>query len=120
MCSDEESLIAIENPEIHLHPGAQARLCEFLARTANTGRQLLIETHSDHIINGLLIQAKQHEYILNTDLKIYFFDEDEDVEFCKKPFELPVSPEGKIRNAPADFFDQIQIDLRKLLDIEME
>lgn len=120
MCAETGSLIAIENPEIHLHPGAQAKLCEFLSRTANSGRQLLIESHSDHIINGLLIQAKKQEYIHNSDLKIYFFDDDEEVDYCMKPYELPVSPKGKISNAPKDFFDQIQIDLRKLLDIDSE
>ena len=121
MCSENDSLIAIENPEIHLHPGAQARLCEFLARTAKVGKQLLIESHSDHIINGFLVKVKEGEFISNEKLKIYFFDDDngdDDVEFCMKPYELNISPKGRINNAPTDFFDQIQIDVRKLLDIE--
>lgn len=122
MCSDVNSLIAIENPEIHLHPGAQAKLCEFLARTANSGKQLLIESHSDHIINGLLVNVKEQKFIKNENLKIYFFDDDseEDADFCMKPYELNISPNGRINNVPTDFFDQIQIDLRKLLDIEAD
>lgn len=46
-----ETLI-IENPEIHLHPKAQSRLTEFFMFISNAKRQLIIETHSDHIFNG--------------------------------------------------------------------
>lgn len=122
MCSESNSLIAIENPEIHLHPGAQAKLCEFLSITAKSGKQLLIESHSDHIINGILVNVKEKEIINNENLKIYFFDDDDndDTDFCMKPYELNVSRNGRINNAPTDFFDQIQIDLRKLLDIETD
>lgn len=51
-------LIMIENPEIHLHPGAQARLGEFLAYVASAGIQLIIETHSEHLINKIQYQAR--------------------------------------------------------------
>jgi predicted ATPase len=44
-------LVLIENPEIHLHPGAQSRLGEFFAYLASRGVQLVIETHCEHLIN---------------------------------------------------------------------
>ena len=109
------SFIAIENPEIHLHPKAQSDLTEFLAIVGAAGNQLLIETHSDHIINGMLVRVKEAEIISNEDLKVYYFDEDEGFENCMVPKPLAVSPKGKISKAPRGFFDQIQIDLRKLL-----
>jgi predicted ATPase len=109
------SFIAIENPEIHLHPKAQSDLTEFLAIVGAAGNQLLIETHSDHIINGMLVRVKEAEVINNDDLKIYYFEEDDDCENCMAPKLLAVSPKGKISKAPRGFFDQIQIDLRKLL-----
>lgn len=109
------SFIAIENPEIHLHPKAQSDLTEFLAMVGAVDNQLLIETHSDHIINGMLIRVKEAEIISNDDLKVYYFEEDEDFENCMTPKPLTVSPKGKISKAPRGFFDQIQIDLRKLL-----
>lgn len=57
MClgAESDSVIIIENPEIHLHPKAQSKLCEFLYFVSQSGRQLFIETHSDHIFNGLRV-----------------------------------------------------------------
>src|SRR5262245_33804478 len=43
----------VENPEAHLHPAGQSRLGRFLARVAGSGGQVVVETHSDHVINGI-------------------------------------------------------------------
>lgn len=48
--SEKGSTIMVENPEIHLYPLAQSRLAEFLTFVANSGRQLIIETHSDTLL----------------------------------------------------------------------
>lgn len=54
------NLVIIENPEAHLHPGAQSRLTEFLINLAKERQfQLIIESHSDHVINGIRIAAKK-------------------------------------------------------------
>lgn len=45
------NILIIENPEIHLHPKAQARLADFLNYLASRGIQIILETHSEHIIN---------------------------------------------------------------------
>lgn len=47
------NILIIENPEIHLHPKAQARLSDFFVLLANAGIQVIIETHSEHLINKL-------------------------------------------------------------------
>lgn len=46
-------LLIVENPEIHLHPSAQADILDFLAMVAKAGSQVMIETHSDHLFNGV-------------------------------------------------------------------
>ncbi len=51
--SEPEGILIFEQPEIHLHPRAQARLAELIVCFARTGRRVLIETHSDHLINRL-------------------------------------------------------------------
>jgi predicted ATPase len=50
---DVQEVFIVENPEIHLHPKSQARLAEFFAFVAHTGRQIIIETHSEHLISKL-------------------------------------------------------------------
>ena len=51
-CKDG-GLLIVENPEIHLHPSAQADIIDFLAMVAGTGSQVFVETHSDHLFNGV-------------------------------------------------------------------
>lgn len=55
-------LLMIENPEIHLHPKAQSKLGEFLTIMANAGVQLIVETHSEHIINKIQYQIFSNKY----------------------------------------------------------
>jgi len=47
------SLILLEQPELHLHPAMQLKLADFLLACSRTGRQIIIETHSEHIVNRL-------------------------------------------------------------------
>lgn len=58
LTAPKDSLIMIENPESHLHPSAQTRMGEFLSRAANEGIQIIIETHSDHLMNGIRIACR--------------------------------------------------------------
>jgi energy-coupling factor transporter ATP-binding protein EcfA2 len=49
------SLVAVEEPEIHLHPAAQVKLCEVLCEAATEkGKRILLTTHSEHILMGFL------------------------------------------------------------------
>lgn len=99
-------IIIIENPEAHLHPRAQSKIAEFFARVATTGAQIFIESHSEHILNGLRVNALNKEIEINhTDLKVHYFNENFD------STELTIDEEGKIANWPIGFFDQQEIDL---------
>ena len=51
-------LVIVENPEAHLHPLGQAALGELITKVANKGVQVVVETHSDHIINAILLSCK--------------------------------------------------------------
>jgi len=61
LLSPTDSILIFEQPEIHLHPRAQAGLAEFLLCLARTGRRILVETHSDHLINRLRRRAAEDE-----------------------------------------------------------
>ncbi|WP_180834594.1 AAA family ATPase, partial [Vibrio parahaemolyticus] len=51
-------LVIIENPEAHLHPKGQSYLGRLIQRTAEAGVQVIIETHSDHLLNGIRVAAR--------------------------------------------------------------
>ena len=64
-------MLLIENPEIHLHPKAQSRLGEFFAWLAQNGVQVIVETHSEHLINKIRYQV--YKKILNSNnVTIYY------------------------------------------------
>ena len=104
------SIVLIENPEAHLHPKAQSKITHLLTRLAERGVQVMIETHSEHILNGFRLCALKDDYTLsNTDLSIYFFDKD----YTTKP--LKVLENGRIEDWPDGFFDQQERDLAEIM-----
>ena len=109
----KNKLILIENPEAHIHPNAQANLMKLLCKAANLGVQFIIETHSDHIINSILVANKNN--LLGNDLiKIYYFTREENKHLTITE-QLPIEKGGRIKNPPKGFFDQIDIHMRQLM-----
>jgi predicted ATPase len=53
LSSSPGDILLIENPEVHLHPAGQAAMGIFLAEVANAGIQVIVESHSDHVLNGI-------------------------------------------------------------------
>lgn len=105
--AEKDSILIIENPEAHLHPGAQSRIAKFLIETAKKKNiQLIIETHSDHVINGLRIAMKQKIQELSpADAEIIFFSHDDketkpDIEIIK------CDCHGELNIYPDDFLDE--------------
>lgn len=111
---EEGETLIIENPEIHLHPKAQSRLTEFFIFISNAGRQLIIETHSDHIFNGTRV-AISNEKISTDNVSINFFSLDN--RYCTKNNFIEVGKRGRILNPPEDLFDQFDIDLDRMLGL---
>jgi len=66
------SLVLIENPEAHLHPKGQAQMGTLLARAANCGVQIVVETHSDHVLNGIRLAVRRGELNPNR-AQLHFF-----------------------------------------------
>jgi predicted ATPase len=105
-------IIIIENPETHIHPKGQAKLVELMALAAESGVQLMIETQSDHFINGLLVAIKKQQIKVDN-TKIYYFDRNEQQN--TRITNIPVSTDSRIRNPPTGFFDQITNDRKFLM-----
>ncbi|MBP7284365.1 MAG: DUF3696 domain-containing protein [Leptospiraceae bacterium] len=112
------SLILIENPEAHLHPAAQSKLAELLCLAAQSGVQVILETHSDHVVNGTMVQCKYFETkgtgIDKNNVKIFYFDKDEQNKTVRTT-EVELKDGGRIKKAPPGFFDQMGKDLRVLM-----
>lgn len=106
------ALIIIENPEAHIHPGGQAVLMKLIGLAAKNGVQVLLETHSDHIINGSLIAVKEN-VLKPEQVSVCFFECNEE-EHSAIAHQLEVTRSGKIRRPPAGFFDQFDKDLQRL------
>jgi predicted ATPase len=66
-------LLIIDSPEAHLHPLGQSRMGRFLGQIASTGVQVLVETHSDHVLNGIRLAARDG-VIEPQDVAIHFFN----------------------------------------------
>ncbi|MBF0539355.1 MAG: DUF3696 domain-containing protein [Nitrospirae bacterium] len=100
------SLIILENPEAHLHPMAQASMGRLFAIAASNGVQLIVETHSDHIINGVRVAIK--EGVIGHDkTKIMFFTGDviEDV-FVHYVLTPRIYANGRLGDLPEGFLDE--------------
>ena len=112
-CSSLENVtLMIENPEAHLHPAAQSRMGKFLEYLASAGVQLIVETHSEHIIDGARVQAA---HLKQTDnVQVYFFSKEKDSIQVDR---IQVDENGELSEWPRGFFDQKGQDLRELFNI---
>ncbi len=110
------SVLVIENPEAHLFTGSQSRVIQFLINQATKRNlQVLLETHSDHIVNGLRIAVKQNQ-ITRHDAIIHYFERDE-YNCCKSPLitTIQMDEQGELSTYPDDFMDEWTKQMIKLV-----
>jgi predicted ATPase len=108
-------LLVIENPEAHLDPRSQMLMGDLLARATAAGAQVIVETHSDHVLNGVRLAVKEAK--LGTDqVAVHFFSrrvaEGEVIHECHSP---KIDQSGRLSEWPEGFFDQHEIALARLL-----
>jgi predicted ATPase len=113
LSSQQGGLLIVENPEAHLHPKGQVAMGRFLALAAANGIQVIIESHSDHVLNGIRVAVKKN--IISPQLvAIHFFERDP-----KSPHSNIISPRldkhGRLDQWPEGFFDEWEKMLAELL-----
>ena len=109
----EGGMLIVENPEAHLHGKAQSNMGYFLARMAAAGVRVMIETHSEHIVNGIRRMATEKDSQLKADdLSIYFFKKQEN---GQNIIEITMDNNGNLSEYPVDFFDQVRQDTLAVL-----
>jgi predicted ATPase len=108
LSAKEGDILLIENPEVHLHPAGQALMGQFLADVSRAGVQVIVETHSDHILNGIRRSVKARR-LRSEQVAIYFFrprsSAAAQVERCF------LGNSGNIDTWPDGFFDQFDKDM---------
>jgi predicted ATPase len=109
------TLLLLENPEAHLHPKGQARMGNLLARAATRDVQIILETHSDHVLNGIRLAV--HGGDLDPDkVRLHFFQRSEKQEQLISEVISPrMDRRGRIDQWPDGFFDEWDNSLAALL-----
>jgi CRISPR-associated Cas5-like protein len=111
LTAQEGQIIVIDSPEAHLHPFAQSQMGRLLAHFAAAGVQILVETHSDHLLNGVRIAVKNRT-LAHADVRIHFFTgATSDGHGVLSP---SIDADGRIDEWPNGFFDQSEKDLSRL------
>ncbi len=113
LAAEEGDCLLIENPEVHLHPKAQQHIGWLLALAAAGGVQVIVETHSDHVLNGLRLATKQR-LIPHTDVAVHFFSPPPNGEPVR-PLSPNIDADGRLSEWPDGFFDQLDLALAELL-----
>lgn len=108
LVAKEGDLLLIENPEVHLHPAGQALMGQFLTEVAAAGVQVLTESHSDHVLNGIRRTLKGGILPAEQVALHFFRPRDEKGEQVTSPI---LDASGNIDHWPEGFFDQIDKDL---------
>ncbi|EOR93032.1 hypothetical protein ADIARSV_3832 [Arcticibacter svalbardensis MN12-7] len=115
LSAEKGHLIIIENPESHLHPQGQAKLGELFAKAANDGVQIIVESHSDHLFNGIRVAVKK-QVINKDDVSVFYFERDinsdEHITTISEPI---IESDGRISHSPNGFFDEFSKQLNSLI-----
>lgn len=104
------SLLAVSQPEIHLHPKVQANFANYLANQISKNKQYIIESHSEYLINRirlLIVEGK----LQTEDVNIYYLDKEENVSTVH---EIKFEKDGRITGAPRSFFDTYMMDVMNI------
>lgn len=119
MCllAEKDTTLVIEQPELHLHPRVQTLLADFFLSMSLLGKQCIIETHSEYIINRLRFRvASAAGEELSSKVKVYFVEKKGGVSSFQ---EVEVNKYGAIIDWPTGFFDQSQREAEEILRAAM-
>ena len=112
LLSEADDILIFEQPELHLHPKVQSRLTDFFLALSND-RQLIIETHSEYLINRLRLRIVQsrNDGIKDASTILFVNKGKEGSQFQK----VDITPFGSIVNWPSEFFDQTDTEVENIL-----
>ena len=115
LLAEPGSVILLEQPELHLHPALQQKLADFFIAVAKSGRQLIVETHSEYFISRLRRRVVEDadDELLEL-VKIVSAERDPGTGETQYR-DLDLTPYGEIEDWPKGFFDQAAEDEREII-----
>lgn len=108
-------MVIIENPESHIHPRGQAELGKLIALVAQNDIQLIIETHSDHIVNGIRVAIKEKPELKDKSILFYFEKIVTENEQYSQITNIEVDGKGELSEYPKNLLEEWSNQLLKLL-----
>lgn len=113
----KDGLLLVENPGVHLHPAGQAAMGAFLAEVSAAGIQVVLETHSDHVLNGVRRTVKDGK-LQSSDVALHFFRSRSRTEDGNRAQvdTMEIDDQGNIDAWPDGFFDQFDKDINYLAE----
>ena len=115
LASRPGELIIIENPESHIHPKGQAELGKLIANVAMNDVQIIIETHSDHIINGIRVAIKNNPTLSDKSILFYFDKEVTESEQFTIIKNIQIDSSGELSEYPKNLMEEWSNQLLKLI-----
>ena len=112
LISASDAMVLLENPESHLHPGAQSWMADLISRAAQNGAQIICESHSDHIINGVRLAVKK-KTIKQSDVSIKYFNKDFDQN--TNVINIDIDKNGNLSEYPKGLLDEWGSIMSKLV-----
>lgn len=117
LIAEKGSVFLVENPEAHLHPKGQSHIGYFLAMMAFSGVQIFVETHSEHVLNGIRIAALKNR-MNPEEISINFFSiQNNDTEAKHLVERIELTERMEMNHWPEGFMDQEEEDLRRLREL---
>lgn len=114
LSSKLDGLILIENPEAHLHPRGQSKIAELICRAASSGSQVIVESHSDHVLNAVRL-AVRNKLLKSSDVAIHYFAHGGPDSAHTSVETLALDEDGRLKQWPQGFFDESDRALEALI-----
>lgn len=110
--TDKNSIVLLENPEAHIHAKGQTALADLMCRAVDAGAQIVVETHSDHVFDGVRIYAKEHPGFADKVGLAWFRLNGEETTEIDYPM---LQEDGSLDRWPEDMFTQFMNNAERLL-----
>ncbi|GAB5528082.1 MAG: DUF3696 domain-containing protein [Roseivirga sp.] len=106
------SLVIIENPEAHLHPKGQTEMARLISLCSQVGTQIIVETHSDHLFDGIRVFTKRNKGF-SDNVQIHWFELDERRNTVI--YSPNMDENGRLDSWPIGLFDQFEMNASELI-----